>query len=228
MSHISIGRSTEEEWSAFVIMSHVAHISESCCTRQWVTPHMWMSHGTHMSESWHTYESCLMYHIAGGRRNMCCPKMGESCRTCQWVMSHMWISHVAHMISHFAHMDESCRTHNQSHCTYEEESCRTYECVLPHVSFWCHEVLQCVAVCCSVLQCKHLNSRVAHMIESCCIFEQGSSHLRPHCNTLQHTATHRNTLLTHTWISHVVQVTWHTLQHTATHGNTLQHTATHC
>jgi len=142
------------------------------------------------------------------------------------------------MISHFAHMDESCRTHNQSHCTYEEESCRTYECVLPHVSFWCHEVLQCVAVCCSVLQCKHLNSRVAHMIESCCIFEQGSSHLRPHCNTLQHTATHCNTLQHTATHCNTPQHTAHThmnkpcrtshMTHTATHCNTRQHTATHC
>jgi len=46
----------------------------------------------------------------------------------------------------------------------------------------------------------------------------------PHCNTLQHTATHCN--------PHIACKRTHphcnTLQHTATHCNTLQHTATHC
>ena len=57
-------------------------------------------------------------------------------------------------------------------------------------------------------------------------------------NTLQHTATHCNTLLQRTathWknLSETSQLTGLgrerlTLQHTATHCNTLQHTATHC
>ena len=46
-------------------------------------------------------------------------------------------------------------------------------------------------------------------------------HTATHCSTLQHTATHCNTLQ-HT-ATHC-----NTLQHTATHYNTLQHTATHC
>jgi len=45
--------------------------------------------------------------------------------------------------------------------------------------------------------------------------------LATHCNTLQHTATHCESVLQHT-ATHC-----NTLQHTATHCNTLQHTATH-
>ena len=50
------------------------------------------------------------------------------------------------------------------------------------------------------------------------------------CNTLQHTATHCNTLQPHTYTSPCERYAphCHTLQHTATHCNTLQHTATHC
>jgi len=70
----------------------------------------------------------------------------------------------------------------------------------------CCRVLQCVVVCCSVLQCGAV----------CCIYifvvmERAKPTalfvlLLLYCNTLQHTATHRNTL-----------------QHTATHCNTLNH-----
>jgi len=48
--------------------------------------------------------------------------------------------------------------------------------------------------------------------EPCNVIASGSmQHTATHCNTLQHITTHCNTL-----------------QHTATHCNTLQHTATHC
>jgi len=46
-------------------------------------------------------------------------------------------------------------------------------------------------------------------------------HIATHCNTLQHTATHRNTL------QHIA-THCNTSQHTATHRNTLQHLARHC
>ena len=69
--------------------------------------------------------------------------------------------------------------------------------------------------------------------------ESGSSALRyTHCNILQHTATHCNTLYIGEWeLGTQVQTLQHaerhcdTLQHTAIHCihcNTLQHTATHC
>jgi len=71
--------------------------------------------------------------------------------------------------------------------------------------------------------------------------QRASTVTLPHFNSLQHTATHCNTLLQCTWspevryrefpLSHCN--TQQTLQHTATHCNTrhcntLQHTATHC
>jgi len=70
---------------------------------------------------------------------------------------------------------------------------------------WC-SVLQCAAVCCSVLQCASVFLRGE---EQCTERPPGSlQHIATHCNTLQHTATH--------------------LQHITTHCNTLQHTAAHC
>ena len=52
-----------------------------------------------------------------------------------------------------------------------------------------------------------------------------------HCNTLQHTATHCDTLHNHDAFivrhSATPATHWHTLEHIATHCNTLQHTATH-
>jgi len=78
----------------------------------------------------------------------------------------------------------------------------------------CSEV-QCVVVCCSVLQVarsgpttrktaiKHNDNATA---SNCRILQ----HPATHYNTLKHTATHCNSL-----------------QHTATHCNTMQHTATH-
>jgi len=60
---------------------------------------------------------------------------------------------------------------------------------------------------------------------------QQPQHTATHCNTLHHTTTHCNTL--HHTAPHcrTLQHTathCHPLQHTATHCNTLQHTATHC
>jgi len=62
-----------------------------------------------------------------------------------------------------------------------------------------------------------------------------------HCNTLQHTATQRNTLHSmrppsalleshciYEYVSLYTNECIVTLQHTATHCNTLQHTATRC
>jgi len=63
------------------------------------------------------------------------------------------------------------------------------------------------AACCSALL------RVAVCLCACAWY---CLTIMTHSNTLQHTATHCNTL------QH------NTLQHTATHCNTLQHTATHC
>jgi len=56
--------------------------------------------------------------------------------------------------------------------------------------------LQCVAVCCSVLQAQELAAKGCFTATHCVSLQ----HTASHCNTLQHTATHCNTL-----------------QHTATH-----------
>ena len=74
----------------------------------------------------------------------------------------------------------------------------------------CRSVLQCVAVCFSVLLgALLLDSTVAE----CSAGTHYSTLQRTaaHYNTLQHTSTHCNAL-----------------QHTATHCNTLHHTAAHC
>jgi len=70
-------------------------------------------------------------------------------------------------------------------------------------------VLQCIAVCCSML----LYVPVCFSVLQCVAVRCSAAllSLTTHCNTLQHSATRCNTQ-----------------QHTATRCNTLQHTATHC
>jgi len=91
-------------------------------------------------------------------------------------------------------------------------------------------VLQCVAVCCSVLHQSHLSRDwqtrlMQHTATHCSTLQHTAIHKKltneidaTHCNTLQHTATHCNTQETdkRDWCN--------TLQHTATHCNTLQYT----
>ena len=106
-------------------------------------------------------------------------------------------------------------------------------------------MLQCAAECCSVLSCDTKES-----IANAMNFPNDKitlQHTATHCNTLQrttkHTATHWNTLPhtgTHTYMNgsygkkesttNAVHVSHDntTLQHTATHSNTLHHTAKHC
>jgi len=110
---------------------------------------------------------------------------------------------------------------------------------------------QCVAVCCSVLtiSMSRIDLRcISHdMAHACCVtclyMNMCGSRLDLMCdilnvNTLQHTATHCNTLqLKHVFHFRILppstvatHIATHcsTLQHTAAHCNTLQHTATHC
>ena len=91
--------------------------------------------------------------------------------------------------------------------------------------------LQCVALCCSVLQWVKCDFviRLA-LYKSASTYQTGlmtKSH-STHCNPLQHTATHCNTHPWHMSNENYDKVTLNPLQHTATHCNTLQHTATHC
>ena len=92
-----------------------------------------------------------------------------------------------------------------------------------------------IAVCCSVLQCVAVWYRV-HLVIAAdgaqrrANFGKNQVYSVPHCNTLQHTATHCNKRL-----SLLVRSAGPTLvgnkcalYHSATHCNTLQHTAAHC
>jgi len=80
--------------------------------------------------------------------------------------------------------------------------------------------VQCVAVCCSVLQ------RVAVCHANRCFLH----HTATYSITLQHTATHCNTINVCAPIRTYVlpREQSNTLPHTAAHSNALQHTATHC
>ena len=87
-----------------------------------------------------------------------------------------------------------------------------------------HELLQCVAVCCSVLQCVVVCCSVLQCVAVCCfstydrVSRGRSVGIR---RVLEHkTKKHVKAQLTATHCN--------TLQHTATHCNTLQHTAAHC
>jgi len=81
--------------------------------------------------------------------------------------------------------------------------------------------LQCVAVCCSVLQCV------------CCSVLQSATlcntlqHSATLCNTLQHTATRMPRIVVAPCCS-VLQCVCCSVLQSATLCNTLQHTATHC
>jgi len=87
-------------------------------------------------------------------------------------------------------------------------------------------VLQCIVVCCSVLQCS--------ACKSLSVFASAPDvYVCQDCNTLHHDATQSH-VLQHTHVHRegmhsgsVVMTATHcnTLQHTATHCNTLQHTA---
>ena len=107
---------------------------------------------------------------------------------------------------------------------------------------WCKSessVLQCVAVCCSVLQCvessikwsKSESSVALSGVRVSVALEQSSlllystlQHTATHCNTLQHTAT--DTHVADVALEQSSLLLCNTPQHTTTHCNTLQHTAT--
>jgi len=73
-----------ESVMSHIWMSHVAYMSESCCTYEWVMLHIWMSHVPHMNQSCCTYE-WVMSHIWMSR----VAHVNKSCRTYEWVMLHI-------------------------------------------------------------------------------------------------------------------------------------------
>ena len=152
MSHFTQMRHVTQ-MSRVTHMSHVTHMSE------WVMSHTsnwswWISHVTHivlfvgvgMDESCHTHEE--MSHVI----HIFLFVMNESCHTYEGM------SHVTQIV--LSVMNESCHTHERwwwmSHVTFMSQSC-----LLHDESCLCCSVLQCVAVCFSVL----------FMKESCHIHE---------------------------------------------------------
>jgi len=98
----------------------------------------------------------------------------------------------------------------------------------------CCRVLQCAAVCCRALQRVAVSPNIFMdmTLGQSCVRRPTATYyytLPTQCNSLQHTATHCNTLQrmcreTH---SNILVHTPDTLQLTETHGNIMQHTATH-
>jgi len=88
--------------------------------------------------------------------------------------------------------------------------CAAVCCSVLQCAAACCSVLQCAAVCCSVLQCAAVCCSVLQCVAVCCsalqcgldwfffiyICSMTYSHMSrdTHCNSLQHTATHCNTL----------------------------------
>jgi len=89
----------------------------------------------------------------------------------------------------------------------------------------CCSVLQCVAVCCSVVTCEKSNFKASLLMthHECLSHEvrETLQHTATHCNTLHCTAAQCNTL-------HCTAEPCNTVHHTAAHCSTLQHTAAHC
>jgi len=127
-----------------------------------------------------------------------------------------FVSRIQNTLHSYAHID----TEHQSKCIYIHATpvgCSVLQCVAVCCSWL--QCLQCVAVCCGMLSsCKIAPTYIQDKSEVASTYTQ---HAATQCSTLQNTATHYNTLQ-HT-ATHCI-----TLQHTATHCNTLQHTATHC
>jgi len=147
-----------------ILMSHIAHMDESCHTCKRVTSHIWMSHVTFrilrglLGSFFHIW----MRHVT---------RMDESCHTCGWIMSHIWKSHVTHMnesrvtnicVIRLIHMSHIW----MSHVTNMNESCHTYERVMSPI-WMSHE--------------SHIwMSRITH------IWFQGACLALPHINESRH------------------------------------------
>jgi len=131
---------------------------------------------------------------------------------------------------------ESCHTY--------DETCHTYEWGTPHIcmshatytdeSYWV--ILQCVAVCCSVLQRVAVRYSMLHFLAVCCSTDESyhtyewalhiwMSRITRISNTYTHTHTHT---LTHThthtqmykWDVEAMHIHKHTHIHTRTHTHT--------
>jgi len=147
--------------------THIWSIQHNCDMCDMTHSYVW--HDSFKSATWLIRRSYVSYHTY--ERDMICIRMmrhtllmrhvthvNESCHTYEWVMSHLWISHITHI-------NESCHTYKWCMSLISRVSCHlffldgrqplvrrtTFVSVMAISSSFC--VLQCVAVCCSVLQC---------------------------------------------------------------------------
>jgi len=98
--------------------------------------------------------------------------------------------------------------------------------VLQYVVVSCSVIAVCCSVCCSVLQCVAVCCSVLQRVAACCSVLQ---YVAVCCSVVQSVAVRVLQHVTHSHSSaHQRRRYWNTLQHTATRCNTLQHTATHC
>jgi len=116
----------------------------SCHTYEWVMPYTWMyicmSHTTHMTYEWVTSHIWMCYFA----------NMTASYHTHEWLMARSWMRNVTH-IGWGTHEITSCGVDRSTH-TLGVRTCIQICCAN------C-SVLQCVAVCYSVLQCIALRCR---------------------------------------------------------------------
>jgi len=126
------------------------------------------------------------------------------------------VTQLPHTATHFntlKHTAMHCNTlqHTATHCDMSDRSVMWRLCtgvtshhITSQIDHTCHGVLQCVAVCCSALQCAELQHTVTRMIDAW-LWRLRCDSIFTHCNTLQHTATHCNTLQRTTTHCHTLQ-----------------------
>ena len=167
--------------------------------------------------------TCNLRHPTGLRHpvlclsnSLVCTCVATCCSVLQWhdaFLCGAWLIHIrVAWLIHMCDMTHSC-------------SCGLTHSYLRHDTFicvrWlnpvCDVPVQCVAVCCSVLQCVAVYT-LQHTATHCIGTRQNTCDVpvtaTRHCNALQHTCTSAS-------LRRKVRVT-------ATHCKTLQHTATHC
>jgi len=135
--------------------------------------------------------------------------------TCEWASRErrLWWKAIHSSLYAFS----ACLRCRTSRWTSAVVCCSVLQCVAV-----CYSVLQCVAVCCSVSDTLAFSfCRRSHTSFSVRVRHTAAA---AHCNTLQHTAIHRNTLPLLPRLSLRV----YTTRNAATNRNALQHTATHC
>ena len=156
----------------------------------------------------------LMYfgHTIFARCQTHASPVGQQVRSCSTDTR----THTSQKHTH-AHTHTYIQTHKCVHkCTHTRARPCTHTHAYRHIHVMncvavCYSMLQCVAVCCSVLQCVAVCCNVLQCVAVCCSALRIAWMSGPkiqilktatHCNTLQHAATHgiprQRTLLQHT------------------------------